>query len=360
MHGPINHNSPSANSSALAALVNPPCADARGRIADMWTQLHQHTGLGIRALNEDISKASTRSSDPTLVSVLTFLAAELQQSVSPLWRPHAHGAMTLIMLRGGFEKLLKSAAYLKPSLFFFAVVCVIADTTSPPTHQLNAAFHDNMASIMSNLYGIGMYPRLPCPLPLFLIIVKINRVRHKLATNPSRSMTLAAQRASAELVGQIDGFRPETWAKCHGADHLAEWYLVAFIFQSAVWLYCAATLPCVCSAQKIAQHSHCHSTKATTTSGTINHRTRLFSLLRDAMTAPITSKAMTWPLIVAGVEAATGPVEEQTFVADQWLEMTRQTGSSYPLVARDVLLRFWSSGKTGWDNCFDQPYAILS
>lgn len=52
--------------------------------SDMSWRLHYHIGLAIRALNEEIDKEATRSSDATILSVLVFLMAEVSSiSVSP-------------------------------------------------------------------------------------------------------------------------------------------------------------------------------------------------------------------------------------------------------------------------------------
>lgn len=96
------------------------------------------------------------------------------------------------------------------------------------------------------------------------------------------------------------------------------------------------------------------------TSVPIDHRARLFTLLPEAMESSVAKKGMVWPLVVAGVEAASGTAEERAFVDQQLFQMTCDTGASYPLVAKGVLEKFWVSGKTRWDDCFDRPYAVLT
>ncbi|KAI9150431.1 Phomenoic acid biosynthesis cluster-specific transcriptional regulator [Paramyrothecium foliicola] len=344
-----NRNSPSSSTSAPASNANPaPCAEEP--LADMWMQLHRHTGLGIRALNEEISEESTRSSDATITSVSTFLTAELTHSVSPLWRPHADGLLALITLRGGLGKLTESAEHLKPALLSFVIVSALANTTSPPTDQIMIGSHEELMGVIPELYNTGVFPALPCPLPLFINIININRMRHQLATEPPLPLSSKTQ-AAAIIMRHINEFIPEIWAQSQGKSHLKEWYLIARIFQSAVWLYCTAALT---STAEILSDSRI------STDSSIDHRTRLFALLLEAMESPVVKRGVVWPLVVAGFEAATGTSEERSFVNEHLFQIMRDTGASYPLVAKGALEKFWTSGKTLWDDCFDHPYAVLT
>lgn len=90
------------------------------------------------------------------------------------------------------------------------------------------------------------------------------------------------------------------------------------------------------------------------------HGDRLFQLLKKALVSEQVKKSMMWPLIVAGVEAADASAAIRTFVDEQLTEMSRDLGTPLPLLAKGVLKRFWASGKTGWDDCFDKPYAFVT
>ena len=68
---------------------------------------------------------------------------------------------------------------------------------------------------------------------------------------------------------------------------------------------------------------------------------------------------MLWPLIVLGVEAVNGSLATRAFVQEKLPEMNRSTGMLAPLTAKGVLQRFWDSGRTDWDSCFDSPYALI-
>lgn len=70
---------------------------------------------------------------------------------------------------------------------------------------------------------------------------------------------------------------------------------------------------------------------------------------------------MLWPLVVLGVEAADlGRMAIREFVKEQLEGMSRHAGTYVPLTAKSVLERFWASGKTSWDSCFDRPYVFTT
>lgn len=70
-------------------------------------------------------------------------------------------------------------------------------------------------------------------------------------------------------------------------------------------------------------------------------------------------KRMTWPLVVAGVEAARASSEVQRYIGERLVEMSKDQGSAPPLVAKGVLERFWFLGGGSWDDCFGEPLALV-
>lgn len=213
-----------------------------------------------------------------------------------------------------------------------------------------------MIDLVSELYSIGVFPSLPCPMPLFLGIIQINHLRYQATGKASPDQQTPFMQLSPRMVlERIDSFEPEAWLKsARNSPYPDEWLLIARIFQSAVILYCLSSLAtCL-----VLDTSPCSATVDLETARSL-HRARLFTLLGSAMQSPITRKCMIWPTVVAGIEAASGTLEEQQFVELQLSDMSRDTCASYPLVAKEMLGRFWASRKTGWDDCFDQPYAIL-
>jgi hypothetical protein len=156
----------------------------------------------------------------------------------------------------------------------------------------------------------------------------------------SPSSETSPKESAWKLLQVIEDFSPQEFA-AHD-DHEAAWLLIARIYLSAVALYCIST-----------NHTlNGHSSR-------IGHRRSLFSDLKKGREMMQVKSAVLWPMVVAGFEAdADGPLS-QAFVEGQITEMSFDMGSSLPLTARDVLKRFWAKSGTGWEDCFDQPYAFI-
>lgn len=69
---------------------------------------------------------------------------------------------------------------------------------------------------------------------------------------------------------------------------------------------------------------------------------------------------MLWPLVMLGMEAVHGGAAMRSFVAKELPELSRHIGTYVPLTAKAVLEKFWASGETRWDACFDRPYAFAA
>ena len=41
------------------------------------------------------------------------------------------------------------------------------------------------------------------------------------------------------------------------------------------------------------------------------------------------------------------------------IDISWDLGTPAPLVAKDVFEKFWRSGKTAWDDCFDRPFCFV-
>ncbi|EXJ85550.1 hypothetical protein A1O1_05914 [Capronia coronata CBS 617.96] len=61
-----------------------------------------------------------------------------------------------------------------------------------------------------------------------------------------------------------------------------------------------------------------------------------------------------------GVEALNGGTAMHAFVQRQLHEMSHHVGMYSPLTAKSVLERFWASGETSWDACFDTPHLFCT
>ncbi|KAB5566158.1 fungal-specific transcription factor domain-containing protein [Coniochaeta sp. 2T2.1] len=335
-------------SAAPLALPLEACSDPMRKA--WWSRLHRHRGLAISLMNEDIGKEETRASDETITTVLVFLIGELQQSISNQWRPHVNGIMALLKLRGGFDKLMQSAERLKPSLLALLLVIVTANTTSPADDQISLASSLELTNVVPSLYGLGIYPPFPCAQYLFHDMLRVNHLRARKA-DPFNSLE-DIEHLSAEaqtILDHITAFSPQQWADSNASDFSSAWLLVGEIFHSALTLYCISSLQSI----SLLPSSPELQTRRS------EQRDRLMLLLAEGLEAQLLKKSLLWPLIVAGFEARDGSDIERKFVLRYLDDQSRELGSSQPLVAKAAFERFWSGGRTRWDECFDRPYAFL-
>lgn len=212
-----------------------------------------------------------------------------------------------------------------------------------------------MIAFVSDMPGKGIYPPFPFAHHLFLDVVRINDLRAQTAGDAVQPEVEQHNSNSARallLLDHITSFSPEQWADTNAGDKPVfrdMWLVLGRIYHSAVALFCISSLQSLGVLPTTAKLRTCR----------VQHRDHLMVLLDDGLKSTLLKRNLPWPLIVAGFEAAEGSETEQTFVA-RWLEeQSRELGSSLPLVAKSVLARFWCSQKTGWDDCFDRPYAFL-
>ncbi|KAK3332914.1 fungal-specific transcription factor domain-containing protein [Cercophora scortea] len=337
---------------------NTACSPSSDSGSRTWSRLYHHRDLAIRALNKLVGDERTRTADITIGSIYTFLFAVLQQSITPNWRQHVDGFVKLVELRGGFASIIHTSPHMSMPLLGFWIVGVFANTTSPPNKQIQACSHRDpgTTAIALALYEQLYYPTIPCPLSLLKEILAISNLRslaagiHVTDEPDQRVLTTSHEKEGLEIVAKIEAFSPETWARTRNPQHKNEWILVGRIFRSAAALYCIMSLQSVqvfTSAYddvETARTSHAHD---------------LHVLLRKAMEILRVRRCMMWPLVVLGVQAARAGASVRAFVGQELARSSREQGASLPFVARAVLERFWASGRTGWDDCFDSPQALV-
>ena len=161
-----------------------------------------------------------------------------------------------------------------------------------------------------------------------------------------------AEDRSQEAFGvlhRIHEFIPEQRADSKPSSK-GDWLLAAKAYHPAVAIYCISSL------QSLSILPPTSSLKARCTA----HGQLLLTFLNEALSSPKIKRFMLWPLVVLGVEAVNGDASIRAFVSKQLPEMSRHIGTYVPLTAKGVLERFWASGETRWDACFDRPYAFAT
>ena len=218
--------------------------------------------------------------------------------------------------------------------------------TTTARDELSTAVTDiELLDIVSEIYGDRVRPLYlgtMCPRQLFLNIISVNHLRrigvnHAAATDPT------------ELLEQINSFSPEEWTIGKGTQTTKpHWLMLGRVYQSAAAVYCISSLQSVSMLPSTAR----------TAALDMYHYERLLDLLKDAYEFPHLRHCLMWPLVVVGVRAVRGREKDRRFVNEKLAECSREAGSALPLQAKVMLRRYWESGKTGWDDCFDRSYVF--
>jgi Fungal specific transcription factor domain len=186
------------------------------------------------------------------------------------------------------------------------------------------------------------------PPALFAEIIKINYLRLRASRNAHTDADNFTKEAYG-ILNRINNFSPDQWARSKPASK-NDWLLIGNAYQAAVVLYSISSLQSV---------SVLPPSSFLIESCTTNAR-RLHILLSNGLLSFKTNTYMLWPLIVLGVEAVNGGPELRAFVRNQLPELSCRIGVYLPLVAKGLLEKFWASGETHWDACFDRPYGFAT
>lgn len=211
---------------------------------------------------------------------------------------------------------------------------------------------------MLERYGTTLAPFGLCPPPLFGEIVRINRLRLQATKNLTQGTGIAPELAheASEIFQRIHNFSSEQWANTKPCAH-QDWVLIGNIYQAAVTLYCLSSLQSVSVLATTFPPTPGAECTATSQARRLQH------LLARAVACPKLKRATLWPLVVLGTtaqaihESFRGGMRD--FVAAQLPVLSRDAGTYVPLTAKSVLEKFWASGQTRWDACFDRPYAFV-
>lgn len=256
--------------------------------------------------------------------------------------------------------------------------------------QLMVTSQASLADLIPKYYGDGIMPILLCPTMLFAEIIRINALRAQAA---AQGADLDLQEAR-ETLQRILAFCPEGWAhrnfsqindnehedrRHSNADQKRDddaarglWLLLGHIYRSATALYCLALLHTSAPLSEVEAHQR-------------EHRRRLVSSLEGALAAPELRLWLMWPVVVAGLEAGSSAMapdsegesdperasddEQRGWVAavrglvrGELGRMAGELGTPLPVMARGALERFWARGvgATGWEECFEGPYAFVT
>ncbi|KAK5991038.1 Phomenoic acid biosynthesis cluster-specific transcriptional regulator-like protein [Cladobotryum mycophilum] len=310
-----------------------------GPTAQLWSGFYEYIASAAGALRQEISRhGDDDNASLTLVSM--FAIGRLEGFLNyPLGkRAHAFGILSLIRQRGGIRTMMTAHPTSSAILKVLVVNLNIFNTTSPGYAQLEEACRYDTEDLR-DLYEVPCAVDFWYPTPLFLDMVHINNLR--LPSTHDATYTIC------DILSDIDAFCPREWLLSRDLPKNKDFLLITYIFKSSMALFGSLTVPC---------KAPFHAGLSCNHRGQINHDS-LFYLLMEAYSMPIRIDHIFWPILVAGVAAKTE--QERQLVEQYFLTAVQDpfTGSS-PRRAMVLLRKFWASGKTNWDDCFDQPYSL--
>lgn len=229
---------------------------------------------------------------------------------------------------------------------------VIADISSPASELFTEKLQMDEVYTFLEEYGGNGHAFQLCPPPLLIEVIKINHIRARASRTVAGSIEeFNLQGEACEVLRSISSFPTEEWAAANGrVEHDSK--LLLNILQSAVSLYCISSLRSlsVLPADKLL-NNNCEMEARI-----------LYGLLSKALDprSSFGARGYTfWPLLILGVQAGSDS-DMRTFVTENMVKMSKTSGTHGPLAAKEVLEKFWASGKTGWDACFDKPYLLTT
>lgn len=228
-------------------------------------------------------------------------------------------------------------------------------TTTPARMQITDYNHftdQEMRFILLGEYDCD----LPAPLDLRMAIFHINRLRHKATTKPPRAALTFLVHRQLDAIENAD---VDDWSAQNPVYGLEHSLALSRIFHIAVRLFALLTLPRSATASWAATAlQHAHASGLDSWSGlVVAQRATLLTCMRELFPQLHYPPNLRWPMVVAGVAlAGDGDGEDREFVSRSLLAIWEQpVVACGPMRCREMLHRFWKSGKTEWEGCFVEP-----
>lgn len=182
--------------------------------------------------------------------------------------------------------------------------------------------------------------------------MRINRLRAMAVSYTLGSLpqdTVAQTQQAFELLNDIINFSVDEWAESRGTTK-EDNMLLGQSYKSGIYIYCILSLQSV--------------GVLPSNEGKLNPLTQAASheaqFLCDLMVKGFSNKKiillLLWPLTVLGAQAVHEGESRRDFVRKWADEIYAYTASYSVWHLKEVLEKFWASGKTRWDDCFDRPY----
>lgn len=242
-------------------------------------------------------------------------------------------------------------------------------------------------------YSHTGFHAFPCPTVLLQALIRITHLRTLVIHCENVFAVRELVPLAREAFAKIQNFDPHVWDEQYSTKN--EFYPIAGeVFKFAVALYGILSLPGPLAsvftyppteATPLALADTPNSTTTTISSNdaysTVGdnstdaylmeaqdtqlprecYRRHLYQLFKDALPLAPAKEGLMWPVAVLGVAFSNHEEEEQQTLREyvgrmRWLPGS--DGGAFHLLEK--LDTFWASGKTGWDQCYDEPINVLT
>ncbi|KAJ3480747.1 hypothetical protein NLG97_g7994 [Lecanicillium saksenae] len=331
---------------------------ARGRLLDlrqeppfsaMWKNYLRYMGLHMQDINKTIREGHPNKTK-VLRDIVLLVAADVTAS-SPLWQTHFEGAYAYLEHVGGVKGVLSEPYECSPlvTLFLSPLFC---NTTSPARKQVTGYYRYSDSEIQAVFKNYLPSPDLHLPIDLKIVLVQITRCRVDAVTNLEQADTLKTR--VLDIFQQLDAVDVTNW---DGRDQYPPGYISrdsGFIFQLSIRLFAMMALPRAAVLEALHQDSSAEAWNELLAA----RRRVLINILKETYPAVKNTTSLRWPLLVAGVAATSGDdVEDhRTFVDKSLYEIWQHPlTNNEAFIILQKLREFWLSGKTEWEDCFNEP-----
>ena len=203
------------------------------------------------------------------------------------------------------------------------------------------------------------------PRDLILAVARITRLRIQVAHETITNADLEDR--TRDIWTLVDRFSAEKWARDTGFHRGDATVGLGKIAQLAAQIYLLLSLPRLAVAAALAEQQQPGSpaTPGRPSSESlrayhsvrVSKREKMVQLLRETWPMVKGGEEYRWNFMVAGVVVADGLKPDQDFIAQELYEIWEKPftdAASFMLLEK--LRGFWRSGKTGWEDCFYEPF----
>ncbi|TQV95489.1 DUF300 domain-containing protein [Cordyceps javanica] len=353
---------------------------ARGRVlrpgddpafAASWAGYHRSVVDNIRTVNQLLRDDARYAGEaaPATLAILQLLISDLKAALF-LWTAHLRGFLAYVEHRGGASAIMALPKPEKSRLSPILAFTMQINTHCPADQQIKGT-DDFTDEEIRTLIDFDPSKVEPCPVEFHLARVRITRLRVALAgprSPPEHAVVDAKVKAILDMLwnADLDGWvRDQYGDKSEALQDKAR--SLAPIYAVAIRLYGILTLPPSAVSAWAGSTAEARRRYPAVPGGggggggvyeglRRGHRDELLQMLREGW-ATITRKMwLAWPLTVVGVAVADDHAANRVFVDRCLLAIWRMPDvSNSSITALEKLRVFWLSGKTGWEDCFDEP-----